>query len=56
MVVIWKNLSGGLFDLYEIVPAFIVSCILIVAGTYLFPGPRELPVPETGGGGAGSGV
>lgn len=26
-VIIWKNLSGGLFDLYEIVPGFIFSLI-----------------------------
>lgn len=29
-VLIWKQLSGGLFDLYEIVPGFIVSVLLIV--------------------------
>jgi sodium/proline symporter len=29
-VIIWKNfLSGGIFDLYEIVPAFLVSSIVI---------------------------
>lgn len=28
-VILWKNLSGGIFDLYEIVPAFIVSSITI---------------------------
>ena len=29
-VVIWKQLSGGLFDLYEIVPGFIFSMLSIV--------------------------
>ncbi len=29
-VLIWKQLSGGLFDLYEIVPGFLVSVLLIV--------------------------
>jgi sodium/proline symporter len=29
-VVIWKNISGGIFDLYEIVPGFIFSVIAIV--------------------------
>ncbi|NQT24944.1 sodium/proline symporter PutP [candidate division KSB1 bacterium] len=29
-VLIWKQLSGGLFDLYEIVPGFLISCILII--------------------------
>ncbi|UTV30781.1 sodium/proline symporter PutP [Photobacterium atrarenae] len=30
-VVIWKQLSGGLFDLYEIVPGFIFAIVAIVA-------------------------
>ncbi len=29
-VVIWSNLSGGIFDLYEIVPGFLLSSIAIV--------------------------
>lgn len=29
-VILWKNLSGGIFDLYEIVPGFFISCILII--------------------------
>ena len=29
-VVVWKQLSGGLYDLYEIFPGFVVSIILIV--------------------------
>jgi sodium/proline symporter len=29
-VVIWKPLQGGLFDLYEIIPGFIVSSIMIL--------------------------
>jgi len=29
-VVIWKQLSGGLFDLYELLPGFIFACIAIV--------------------------
>lgn len=28
-VLIWKNISGGIFDLYEIVPGFLVSMIFI---------------------------
>jgi sodium/proline symporter len=34
-VLVWKQLSGGIFDLYEIIPGFIVSLLLIVA-TSLF--------------------
>ena len=29
-VVVWANLTGGLFDLYEIVPGFIVGSIVIL--------------------------
>ncbi|MDG6244284.1 MAG: sodium/proline symporter PutP [Methanolobus sp.] len=29
MVIIWKQLNGGIFDLYEIVPGFVLSCIVI---------------------------
>jgi sodium/proline symporter len=29
-VIIWKNLSGGIFDLYEIVPGFVLGLIAIV--------------------------
>jgi sodium/proline symporter len=29
-VLIWKQLSGGIFDLYEIVPGFLVSAFLIL--------------------------
>lgn len=28
-VIVWKLLSGGIFDLYELVPGFILSCIVI---------------------------
>ncbi|MCP5061877.1 MAG: sodium/proline symporter PutP [Ignavibacteriae bacterium] len=28
-VIVWKNISGGIFDLYEIVPAFILATISI---------------------------
>lgn len=29
-VLVWKHLSGGIFDLYEIVPGFIISIAAIV--------------------------
>ncbi len=29
-VVVWKNLSGGIFDLYEIVPGFLLCSLVIV--------------------------
>lgn len=42
MVILWKQLSGGIFDLYEIVPGFILSCIVIYVVTILDKeGPSE---------------
>jgi sodium/proline symporter len=41
-VVIWKQLSGGIFDLYEIIPGFILSGIAIILFSLMS---RE---PETG--------
>jgi sodium/proline symporter len=41
-VLVWKQLSGGLFDLYEIVPGFIISTLLIV----LFSNLDKKPTPE----------
>ena len=32
-VMIWKELSGGLFDLYEIVPGAVLSSLAIVVGS-----------------------
>ncbi|WP_425481542.1 sodium/proline symporter PutP [Alkalibaculum sporogenes] len=34
-VVVWKNLSGGIFDLYEIVPGMILSLVVIVVCSLL---------------------
>ncbi|MCA0989273.1 sodium/proline symporter PutP [Alkalihalobacillus algicola] len=41
-VIIWKQLSGGLFDLYEIVPGFILCWIAVLAFSYVGkePGPE----------------
>ncbi len=40
-VVIWKQLSGGIFDLYEIVPGFIFSVIAIVVVSKLSGQPSD---------------
>lgn len=32
-VVVWKQLEGGLFDLYEILPGFIFACLAIYIGS-----------------------
>ena len=36
-VVVWSNLTGGLFDLYEIVPGFVLASVAIVIVTMLKP-------------------
>ncbi len=38
-VVIWKQLEGGLFELYEIVPAFAASFMAIIVVSLLTPAP-----------------
>ncbi|GAB3489371.1 sodium/proline symporter PutP [Marinomonas epiphytica] len=40
-IVIWKQLSGGWFDLYEIVPGFILSTIAIVVVSLVSGEPDE---------------
>ncbi len=41
IVIIWKQLSGGIFDLYEIVPGFIVSMLAIVLVSWIEKGPSQ---------------
>lgn len=41
MVIVWKQLSGGIFDLYEIVPGFILSVIVIIVVSLLDKEPSE---------------
>lgn len=36
-VVVWSNLQGGIFDLYEIIPGFVAAAIAIVVVTRLVP-------------------
>jgi sodium/proline symporter len=40
-VALWKNLSGGLFDLYEIFPGFLVSTALIAFFSRRFPSQEQ---------------
>ena len=37
-VVVWKQISGGIFDIYEIVPGFIFASVAIVAVSKLTGG------------------
>jgi len=46
MVIIWKNLSGGIFDVYEILPAFIVAMIVIVVVSLLDKEPAKEIIEE----------
>lgn len=41
MVIIWKQLNGGIFDVYEIVPGFLVSSLTIVLFSLLGLKPSE---------------
>ena len=40
-VVVWSNLNGGLFDLYEIIPGFILASLAIVVVSLLRANPEE---------------
>ncbi|MCK5193042.1 MAG: hypothetical protein KAQ71_04480, partial [Desulfobulbaceae bacterium] len=41
MVIIWKQLSGGIFDVYEIVPGFLISSLAIILFSLLGLKPSE---------------
>lgn len=41
VVFIWGNMTGGIFELYEMVPAFFLSCIVIVITTFLGKEPSK---------------
>jgi len=34
-VIIWKNISGGIFELYELLPGFVAASLAIIVVTYL---------------------
>ncbi|WP_207061899.1 sodium/proline symporter PutP [Motiliproteus sp. SC1-56] len=40
-VVVWKQMSGGLFDLYEIIPGFIFATLAIIAASLMTPAPAR---------------
>ncbi|WP_188008648.1 sodium/proline symporter PutP [Grimontia hollisae] len=40
-VVVWKQLTGGIFDLYEIVPGFILAAISIIVVSKMTGGAKE---------------
>ncbi|WP_347552594.1 sodium/proline symporter PutP [Pseudalkalibacillus hwajinpoensis] len=40
-VILWAQLSGGLFDLYELIPGFILAWIAVMAFSFVGKGPGE---------------
>ncbi len=40
-VLVWKQLQGGIFDIYEIVPGFVFSSIIIIAASLLDKVPSQ---------------
>lgn len=46
VVIVWKQLSGGIFDLYEIVPGFICSLLAIVLFSLLDKEPAQEVIDE----------
>jgi sodium/proline symporter len=48
-VIVWRNISGGLFELYEIIPGFLFSSIMIVLVTWVEThGPLSKPASVSG--------
>jgi len=42
-VIIWKQLQGGIFDLYEIVPGVVVASAAVIIASHVWPQPAEKP-------------
>ncbi len=47
-VLVWKHFSGGIFDLYEMVPGFVVSVLFIVVISLLGTPPGETVLKQFG--------
>lgn len=45
-VVIWKQLAGGIFDVYEILPGFVLCAITVVGVSRLGPQPSERVIED----------
>ncbi len=41
VVVVWKNMSGGIFDLYELVPGFFISLLTIIIVSLIVPDKKK---------------
>ena len=45
-VLVWSNLEGGIFDLYEIVPGFLLASLAIVVVTRLSPQRQQVVLEQ----------
>jgi sodium/proline symporter len=45
-VIVWKQLSGGIFDIYEILPGFIVATLCMIIFSLLEKNPDEAVFKE----------
>ncbi|MPM94740.1 Osmoregulated proline transporter OpuE [bioreactor metagenome] len=45
-VIIWKQLSGGLFDVYELLPGFILASLLMIVFSLLDKNPDKAMLAE----------
>ena len=45
-VVVWKQLSGGWFDLYELLPGFILATVAVVGVSLVTPCQKDLKIPS----------
>ena len=41
-VLFWLSQEGGIFDIYEIIPGFLISSLLIVVVSFMTKVPKEI--------------
>jgi sodium/proline symporter len=49
MIFVWKYMVrplGGAWDIYELLPAFIIACVMIVVVSLLTPAPEQGIIDE----------
>lgn len=47
-VVLWKQAHGGIFDLYEIVPGFVLATLAVIVASLLTPTPSQSVLDDFG--------
>lgn len=40
-VIVWKQLEGGWFGLYEIVPGVVIAIVAVASASLIWPGPAQ---------------